>query len=82
MLVLWQFERCPNCRRFRDVLTELCLDFVAVNAPRDHPEKDDVMLKLFPTAKVPALWNTMTGELIQGEARCIEYARATFSPKA
>ena len=79
MLVVWQFERCPNCQRFRDVLTELCLDFLAVNAPRGHPEKDDVMLKLFRTAQVPALWDTLTGELVQGEAECIQYVRSAYS---
>lgn len=68
MLVLWQFEECEHSRPVRQRLTEMRLDYVAVNAPPGgHQEKDAVMDKLFGNSKTPSLWDTRTGALLQGE---------------
>ncbi|MCE5280183.1 MAG: glutaredoxin domain-containing protein [Planctomycetaceae bacterium] len=73
MLVLFQFEECENSQPVRRRLTELGVDFVSINAPQGHPEKDQVMTRLFGSAKTPALWDTRTGALVQGEQSCLEY---------
>jgi glutaredoxin len=73
MIVLWQFEGCPYCANVRSRMTELALDCISVNAPEGHPEKDDVMDKLFGSAKVPAIWDTQTGTLLQGDRPCLDY---------
>ena len=73
MLVLWQFEQCEHSRPVRRRMTQLALDFVSVNAPQGHPEKDAVMEKLFGNSKTPSLWDTRTGVLLQGEDQICEY---------
>ena len=77
MLVVWQFEECPYCQELRARLTELRLDFIAINAPRGAEEKDSVMLKLFDSVKVPALWDTQTGAL-KGPSECLDYLNETY----
>jgi len=54
-------------------MTELAADFIAVNAPEGHPEKDQVMARLFGSAKTPALWDTRSGALVQGRDACLAY---------
>lgn len=73
MIILFQFEQCPDTFAVRRKLTARAIDFIVVNAPPGHPEKDDVMMKLFGSAEVPALWDTRTGALIQGERECEDY---------
>ena len=83
MIILWQFEECGNSRPVRERLTEWGMDFVAINAPEGHPEKDHVMRKLFGSAKTPALWDTRTGALVQGQQECIDYlARRSAAGRA
>ncbi len=56
----------------------MALDYVAVNAPPQHPEKDRVMEKLFGNSKVPSMWDTRTGELLQGEEQIGEYLEGEY----
>lgn len=81
MLIFWQFEECENSAPVRARLTELGLDFVAINAPRGHPEKDQVMEKLFGSARTPAIWDTQTGRLLSGTSRCLSYIEEQFVRK-
>ncbi|MFB3892713.1 MAG: hypothetical protein ACE15C_11895 [Phycisphaerae bacterium] len=39
-------------------------------------EKDSIMLKLFGSARTPAIWDTRTGALVQGERECLDYLAA------
>ncbi len=73
MIVLFQFEHCENSQPVRRRLTELAIDFIAINAPEGHPDKDRVMVKLFGSGRTPALWDTRTGDLVQGEEACLAY---------
>ena len=79
MIILWQFEECENSQPVRAKLTEMAIDFIAVNAPAGHREKDLVMEKLFGSNKTPAIWNTQTGDLIQGREECIDYVIHTLA---
>jgi glutathione S-transferase len=80
MLVLWQYEECAHSVPVRQRLTDLGLDYVAVNAPRGHPEKDPVMERLFGNAKTPSLWDTRTGVLLQGDTTICDYLDAKYAP--
>jgi glutathione S-transferase len=37
-LELWEFENCPYCRKVREVLCELDLDYVCRPLPHGHPD--------------------------------------------
>jgi glutathione S-transferase len=37
LLELWEFENCPYCRKVREVLCELDLDYLAHPLPHGHP---------------------------------------------
>jgi glutaredoxin len=78
MLVLWQFEQCEHSKPVRKKLTELGLDFVAINAPGNHPEKDAVMTRLFGNHTTPALWDTRTGALLQGTREVGDYIESRY----
>lgn len=73
MIVLFQFEDCEDSQPVRRRLTELAVDFVAIDASEGHPEKDQVMVKLFGSARTPALWDTRTGALVEGREACLAY---------
>ncbi|MFN3648697.1 MAG: glutathione S-transferase N-terminal domain-containing protein [Armatimonadota bacterium] len=80
MLILWQFEECEHSQPVRRKLTELALDFIAINAPPGHPEKDAVMEKLFGNNRTPSLWDTRNGTLLQGEAAICDYLEGRARP--
>ncbi len=81
MLVLWQFEECEHSQPVRKHLTELGLDFLAINAPQGHPEKDQVMEKLFGNNQTPSLWDTQTGALLQGTREICDYLDRHYARK-
>ncbi len=78
MIILWQFEECEDSQPVRARLTELAVDFICVNAPKGHSEKDDVMRRLFGSAQTPALWDTQSGMLAQGQRQCLNYVNEKF----
>lgn len=73
MIILFQFEQCEHSRPVRVKLTELAVDFVAINAPPGHPEKDALMERLFGNNHTPGLWETDTGTLLTGEKPILEW---------
>ncbi len=73
MIVMWQFEQCPYCQKARRKVTGLTLDCVMVSAPQGCQEKDKVLEKLFDSVKVPAIWDTRTGALVQGNQQVCDY---------
>jgi len=38
LVELWEFENCPYCRKVREVLSELDLDYVSHPLPHGHPD--------------------------------------------
>jgi glutathione S-transferase len=38
LLELWEFENCPYCRKVREVLCELDLDYLSHPLPHGHPD--------------------------------------------
>ena len=41
-MVLYQAEWCPYCARVRKKMTDLLLDYMIVNVPHSHAERDEV----------------------------------------
>ena len=41
-MVLYQAEWCPYCARVRKKMTDLLLDYLTVNVPHSHTERDAV----------------------------------------
>ena len=74
MLVLWQFEECVHSQVARRRLTELALDFLAVNAPPGM--MSSLKISLTPSA---AGCNNPHGPTRLGPLRCCRRAISTRS---
>jgi glutathione S-transferase len=55
MLELYQFEGCPFCAKVRQTLSDLHLDYICRNIPRDATEKREQFVKLTGKMQVPCL---------------------------
>ncbi|HEY9086324.1 MAG TPA: glutathione S-transferase N-terminal domain-containing protein [Candidatus Tyrphobacter sp.] len=53
-ITLYQAEWCPHCARVRAVLTDLLLDYKAVNVPRAHSERT-ALREIFGVAGIPSM---------------------------
>ena len=45
LLELWDFEACSYCRKVREVLSELDLDYVVRNVPQRSPKRSDLVAR-------------------------------------
>ena len=53
-IVLYQAEWCPYCKRVREAMTDLLLDYKVVNVPRDHSERT-VVKEIFGVTGIPCM---------------------------
>ena len=53
-MVLYQAEWCPYCARVRKKMTDLLLDYVTVNVPHSHAERD-VVKRVSGQTSIPVL---------------------------
>jgi glutathione S-transferase len=58
MLELYQKEDCPYCRKVREALTALDLDYICRNVRAKDSKKQSLLLKLGGKAQVPFLVDT------------------------
>jgi glutathione S-transferase len=68
---LYQAEWCPHSHKVRQRLTELGLDFTAVQVPAD-PEERDRLERVAGTNEIPVLV-TDEGETLAGEDQILGY---------
>lgn len=54
MLELYQFEQCPYCKKVREKLTELSLDYICRNVPK-LTKKREILMTLGGKDQVPFL---------------------------
>lgn len=80
MLILFQFEQCPFCRKVREKLTELELDFLSINASHDS-EKRKGLLKLAGKEQVPFLIDTEKGVMMLESGDIVKYLEENYSKK-
>ena len=75
MITLYQLEWCPYCHRVRQALTELGLNYLAVNVAADNDGRADLMAIADQTS-VPVL---VDGDKIYGDSdEIIKYLNATY----
>ena len=83
-LILYEFEACPFCRRVREVMTHLNLDFESRPCPKQgHVYRDDLQAKLaemtIDKVQVPFLIDENTGESVPESQDIIEYLFKHYS---
>ena len=74
MLTLHQVEWCPFCHRVRQVMTELGLSYMTVNAPARREERAE-LIALTDQAAIPALQDG--DRVVRGSEDIVAYLRAT-----
>ena len=63
MLELYQFEECPYCVRVRKKMTDLGIDCILRNEPRDKSQRERLR-KICGQVGVPTLVDSDTGKII------------------
>lgn len=76
-IVLYQAEWCPYCKRVRDVMTDMLLDYKVVNVPHDHSERT-VVKELFGVTGIPSM---MDGEvkIADDDDAIIAYLKSSYA---
>lgn len=79
LLQLWEFEACPFCRKVREVMTELDLDYVCHPVARGSNNREDTPdhggRKYF-----PHLVDPNTGVSMKESEDIIDYLHETYGP--
>lgn len=80
-LELYEFEGCPYCKKVRDVLTELDLEYISRACPRGSANRAKVMA-LGGQCQFPFLVDPNSGRSLYESEAIIDYLYATFrSPR-
>jgi glutathione S-transferase len=80
MLELFQYETCPDCRRVREKLSSLMLDFVARQVPADPAQRTRVELATG-QRDVPVLLDADHAMVVTEADDIIAYLEETYSEK-
>jgi glutathione S-transferase len=76
-LELYDFEGCPYCRKVREVLSELDLDYLAHPVAHGSPRRTE-LLRLGGKIQVPYLIDPNTGTRLYESDEIIEYLNETY----
>lgn len=76
-LELYDFEGCPYCRRVREVLTELDLDYLAHPVAQGSPRRDE-LARIGGKVQVPFLRDPNTNVELYESADIIDYLNRTY----
>jgi len=80
MLELYQFEGCPFCSKVRQRMTELHLDYIIRNVPKDAQEKrEETLLKIGGKAQVPFLVDPERDVKMYESDDIIDYLNENYS---
>jgi glutathione S-transferase len=77
LLELWDFEACPYCRKVREVLCELDLDYLEHPVAHGSPRRAD-LLRRGGKMQVPYLADPNTGAALYESGDIIGYLNATY----
>ncbi|HNV85662.1 MAG TPA: glutathione S-transferase N-terminal domain-containing protein [Candidatus Omnitrophota bacterium] len=77
MLELYQFESCPYCRRVREKLSELEIDYIARNVRIGTPKWKEFSA-LNPNEQVPFLVDPDRGVSMEESAEIIGYLERVY----
>jgi len=78
MLELYQFESCPYCRRVRDKLSELEIDYICRNVQYGTPKWEE-FTKLNPNEQVPYLVDLEKRVAMDESDRIIAYLEKEYA---
>jgi len=78
MLELYQFEQCPYCKKVREKLTELNLDYICRNVPRST-KKVEILTILGGKDQVPFLVDLDKGIFMYESDKIVEYLDKNYS---
>ncbi len=81
MIELYQKENCPFCKKVRDTLNDLNLDFIC-RISKDGTPQREMMLKLGGKAMVPFLVDQERGIMMYESGDIIEYLQAQYGAEA
>ncbi len=77
MLELYQKENCPFCKKVRDALNELELDFIC-RISKAGTKQREIMLKLGGQAQVPFLVDQERGVMMYESDDIVEYLQENY----
>lgn len=77
MLELYDFEACPYCRKVREVLCELDLDYLARPVAHGSPRRDE-LVRLGGKMQAPYLHDPNTGTGLYESDDIMAYLNATY----
>lgn len=77
MLELFQFEKCPYCKKVREKLSELELDYICRNVPFNS-EKRKLLTVLGDKEQVPMLIDMDKSLLMYESDDIIQYLEETY----
>ena len=72
MLELYQFEQCPYCKKVREKLTELDLDYICRNVKKGE-KKREILMTLGEKDQVPFLVDLDKGIMMYESDKIVEY---------
>jgi glutathione S-transferase len=81
LLELYDFEGCPYCRKVREILCELDLDYLAHPVAHGSPRRKE-LLRLGGKVQVPYLIDPNTGTRMYESDDIIEYLNDTYGAGA
>lgn len=76
MIELFQFEQCPYCKKVREKLTELCLDYVCRNSK--GKAQSELLKKIGGKEQVPFLIDTTTSVMLYESQEIVDYLEKTY----
>jgi glutathione S-transferase len=80
MLELYQFEACPFCRRVREKLSDLEIDYICRNVQYGTP-KWGKFEKLNPRGQVPFLTDPERGISLDESEKILEYLERYYDAR-
>ncbi len=76
-LELYEFESCPYCKKVRETLSELDLEYISRSSARGSSKRPDAM-RIGGKEQYPFLFDPNTGESMYESEDIIDYLHATY----
>ncbi len=77
MIKLYQFETCPFCKKVRDKMDSMGLEYEKIEVPKDRDKRTELK-ELSGQIKVPVIQDS-DGTVVNDSAKIIEYLEDNYS---
>ncbi|MFH1500759.1 MAG: glutathione S-transferase N-terminal domain-containing protein [archaeon] len=78
MIILWQFDGCPFCKKVMEKLTELSIDFVSITAPVTNESKREFLKKIGGKDQTPFIIDTDELVMMYESDEIIEFLEKNY----